>query len=206
MTYSQVSDQRTRRRLRRMDAGQHGLESEAALQSLPATLIADRRSAFPVPSPVRKTPLRMPAQARKPSNYSLSRRFFAKSPGTGSIADSSTLNGRFQVRQAARSLRRRSICDLANFARCRLIGIGGRRKGVLDDEAPLGAPQMLEWTPLRPDLRAVSRSSGCLKPLHLLDVQCQTHQIPLAPHLVQAAQAESAETEHLLDPPVGRLR
>ncbi len=106
----------------------------------------------------------------------------------------------------ARSLRRRSICDLANFARWRLIGIGGRGMGVLDDDGPLGAPRVLESALVRPDLRAVSRSSGCLKPLHPLDVQCQTHQIPLAPHLVQAAQAESAETEHLLDPPVGRLR
>ena len=46
----------------------------------------------------------------------------------------------------ARSLRRRTICDLANFARWRLIGIGGRGKGVLDDEAPLGAPQVPEST------------------------------------------------------------
>ena len=66
----------------------------------------------------------------------------------------------------------------------------------------MGAPRVLESTLVRPDLRAVSLSSGCLKPLHPLDVQCQTHQVPLALDLVQAAQAESAETEHLLDPPV----
>ena len=59
------SPQRTGRCFRRMDAGQHGLESEAALQSLPAALIADRRSGFQIPSPVEKTPLRMPAQARQ---------------------------------------------------------------------------------------------------------------------------------------------
>ncbi len=48
-----------------MDAGQHGLESEAALQSLPAALIADRRSGFQIPSPVEKTPLR---SLRRPGN------------------------------------------------------------------------------------------------------------------------------------------
>ena len=100
------------------------------------------------------------------------------------------------------SLCRRLICDLANFARWRSIGIGDRGMGVLDDEAPLGAPRVLEWALLRPDLRAVSLSSGCLKPLQPLDVQCQTHQVPLALDLVQAAQAESAEAEHFLDPPV----
>ena len=62
---STISPQRTGRCFRRMDAGQHGLESEAALQSLPAALIADRRSGFQIPSWVEKTPLRMPAQARK---------------------------------------------------------------------------------------------------------------------------------------------
>ena len=41
------------------------LESEAALQSLPATRIADRRSGFQILLPVEKTPLRMPALARK---------------------------------------------------------------------------------------------------------------------------------------------
>ena len=62
---STVSPPRTRRCLWRMDAGQHGLESEAALQSLPATRIADRRSGFQILLPVEKTPLRMPALARK---------------------------------------------------------------------------------------------------------------------------------------------
>ena len=62
---STVSPQRTRRCLWRMDAGQHGLESEAALQSLPATRIADRRSGFQILLPVEKTPFRMPAPARK---------------------------------------------------------------------------------------------------------------------------------------------
>ncbi len=62
---STVSPQRTGRCFRRMEAGQHGLESEAALQSPPAALIADRRSGFQIPSPVERTPLRMPAQARK---------------------------------------------------------------------------------------------------------------------------------------------
>ena len=49
----------------RMDAGQHGLESEAALQSLPASLIAERRSGFQILLPVEKTLLRMPVPARK---------------------------------------------------------------------------------------------------------------------------------------------
>ena len=48
-----------------MDAGQHGLESEAALQSLPTALIADRRPGSQIPSPVENTPLRTPAQAWK---------------------------------------------------------------------------------------------------------------------------------------------
>ena len=101
---------------------------------------------------------------------------------------------------------RRTIFDSANYARWRSIGIGDRGMGVLDDEAPMGAPRMLESTLVRPDLRAVSLSSGCLKPLHPLDVQCQTHQVPLARDLVQAAQAESAETEHLLAMRAGDAR
>ena len=58
-------DQSCNTTLWRMDAGQHGLESEAALQSLPATRIADRRSGFQILLPVEKTPLRMSAPARK---------------------------------------------------------------------------------------------------------------------------------------------
>ena len=41
---------------------------------------------------------------------------------------------------------------------------------------------------------------------HPLDVQRQAHEVPLAAHLRQASQAESSESEHLLDPPVRRLR
>ncbi len=48
--------------IRGMDPGQHGLESEAALQSLP-TGIADYRPRFQIQFPVEKTPLRLPAKA-----------------------------------------------------------------------------------------------------------------------------------------------
>ena len=41
---------------------------------------------------------------------------------------------------------------------------------------------------------------------HPLDVQRQAHEVPLAAHLRQASQAESSESEPLLDPPVRRLR
>ena len=85
-----------------MDAGQHGLESEAALQSLPTALIADRRPGSQIPSPVENTPLRTPCAGLEMSNHSRSWRFFTESPCKGSIVDSSTLNGCFQVRQAAR--------------------------------------------------------------------------------------------------------
>ena len=75
---------------------------------------------------------------------------------------------------SSRSLGHRTIFDSANYARWRSIGIGDRGMGVLDDEAPLRAPPVLESTLVRADLWAVSLSSGGLKPLHPLDVQCQT--------------------------------
>ena len=91
LEFRQFHLRRTGRCFRRMEAGQHGLESEAALQSPPAALIADRRSGFQIPSPVEKTPLRMPAQARKCRITAFLNTSSPKSPCKGSIVDSSTL-------------------------------------------------------------------------------------------------------------------
>ena len=42
--------------------------------------------------------------------------------------------------------------------------------------------------------------------MQALGVHRQAHQVPLAPHLRQAAQAEAPEAQHVLDPAVRRLR
>ena len=121
---------------------------------------------------------------------------------------------------APRSVRRRSF-SVGRLARVR------RRGGVLARVWTIGPPGSGMEIPHRSartqrihvsylvDVHCAPRSQCVGGPErasargqrpHPLDVQRQAHEVPLAVHLRQAAQAESSESEHLLDPPVRRLR
>ena len=122
---------------------------------------------------------------------------------------------RAQVRQAARSVRPRSF-SVERLARVR------RRGGVLARVWTFGPPDSGMEIPHRnartqrirvsyaldgycaPRSQCVGRpapASARRQRPHPLDVQRQAHEVPLAAHLRQASQAESSESEHLLDPP-----
>ena len=123
-------------------------------------------------------------------------------------------------RPVPRSVRRRSF-DVGRLAR------GRRRDGILARVWTSGPPDSGMEIPDRKagteeirvsyavDGHCAPRSKCVGRPApasarghrpHPLDVQRQAHEVPLAAHLRQASQAESSESEHLLDPPVRRLR
>ena len=132
----------------------------------------------------------------------------------------STFGSETAARRGTRSLRRRSL-DAGRLARDR------RRGGVLARVWTSGPPDTGTEIPDRKaatqEIRVSYALNGHCAPRsqcvggpegasargqrpHPLDVQRQTHQVPLAAHLRQASQAESSESKHFLDPPVRRLR